>query len=71
MSALREALKRAGLATQEQAAKADEEAKKRAEKHEHQQREAREAEEAALTTLNKRDRDFVPPPEWTSERGDE
>lgn len=46
MSALREALRRAGLATQEQAAKADEEAKKRAEEHEHRQREAREAEEA-------------------------
>lgn len=66
MSALRDALVRAGLADKAAIEKAAEEAKKHAEEDEHRRREAAEAEEAAKEFEEKADakRSFLPPEEW-------
>ena len=73
MSALREALQRAGLADKVAIERAEAEARKRAEEAEHRRREAAEAEEAATGSKEKVDaqRSFLPPEEWSRVDRDE
>lgn len=73
MSALREALQRAGLADKAAVERAEAEAKKCEEETEQRRREAIEAEQAAAETEEKATaaRKFLPPEEWLRDERDE